>query len=145
MNDVITDLLWLLFLLYRWRKRYSYKLLPTPPTDEQDEHISVPVIIGKYFILEVSLVPGQGSYAQCWCMDSLVHSTYEPAFNVSSALQYFVRSNTIKIRKRIMFDFYPGLPHIVLYCHHHHASIHHPFLWLLRSSSATAHHANCFA
>lgn len=40
-------------------------LLPTPPTDEQDEHISVPVVIGKYSILKVSLVPGQGSYAQC--------------------------------------------------------------------------------
>jgi len=36
--------------------------VPTLPTGQQDEHISVPVVIGKYFILEVS---GQGSYAQC--------------------------------------------------------------------------------
>ena len=32
-------------------------ILPTPPTGEEDEHVSMPVVIGKYFILEVSLVP----------------------------------------------------------------------------------------
>ena len=32
--------------------------------------------------------------------------------NQSSALQHLLCSNMIKIRNRIMFDFYPGLPHI---------------------------------
>ena len=35
-----------------------------------------------------------------------------PALNGSSALQCFERSNVVKIRNGIMFDFYPGLPHI---------------------------------
>ena len=35
-----------------------------------------------------------------------------PAFNGSSVLQHFKRSNVIEIRDEIMFDFYPGLPHI---------------------------------
>ena len=30
----------------------------------------------------------------------------------SSVLQHFEHSNTMKIRNRIMFDFYSGLPHI---------------------------------
>ena len=37
-----------------------------------------------------------------------------PALNGSSVLQHFERSNAIKICNGIMFDFYPGLPHIVL-------------------------------
>ena len=35
-----------------------------------------------------------------------------PALNGSSALQHFERSNIVKIRNGIMFNFYPGLPHI---------------------------------
>ena len=35
-----------------------------------------------------------------------------PAFNRSSALERFEHSNEIEIHNRIMFDFYPGLPHI---------------------------------
>ena len=37
-----------------------------------------------------------------------------PALNGSSALQHFERSNAIEIRNGIMFDFYPGLPHIAI-------------------------------
>ena len=36
-----------------------------------------------------------------------------PALNGSSALQRFERSNAIEIRNGIMFDLYPGLPHIL--------------------------------
>ena len=35
-----------------------------------------------------------------------------PALNGSSALQRFERNNAIEIRNGIMFDFYPGLPHM---------------------------------
>ena len=35
-----------------------------------------------------------------------------PPLNGSSALQRFERSNAIEIRNGIMFDFYPGLPHM---------------------------------
>ena len=37
-----------------------------------------------------------------------------PALNRSSALKRFERGNAVKIRKRIMFHFYPELPHIRL-------------------------------
>ena len=37
-----------------------------------------------------------------------------PARNGSTALQRFERGNAIAIRNGIMFDFYPGLPHIIL-------------------------------
>ena len=36
------------------------------------------------------------------------------ALNGSSALQHFERGNTVKIRNGIMFDFYPGLPHLLV-------------------------------
>ena len=36
-----------------------------------------------------------------------------PALNGSTALQHFERGNAVKIRNGIMFDFYPGLPHIL--------------------------------
>ena len=36
-----------------------------------------------------------------------------PALNGSSALECFERSNAIEMRNGIMFDFYPGLPHII--------------------------------
>ena len=40
-----------------------------------------------------------------------------PTLNKSSALQHFECSNVVEICNQIMFDFYPGLPHIhqVLY------------------------------
>ena len=41
-----------------------------------------------------------------------VHMT--PTLNESSALERFERSNAIAVWNRIMFDFYPGLPHINL-------------------------------
>ena len=37
-----------------------------------------------------------------------------PTFNGRSALERFERSYAIEIRNGIMFDFYPGLPHIKL-------------------------------
>ena len=36
-----------------------------------------------------------------------------PAPNESSTLQYFERGDAIEIRNGIMFDFYPGLPHVL--------------------------------
>ena len=36
----------------------------------------------------------------------------ERALNISTTLQCFEHSNTVEIRNGIMFDFYPGLPHI---------------------------------
>ena len=38
--------------------------------------------------------------------------TYEPTLNGSIALQRFEHGNTVDIRNGIMFDFYPGLPHV---------------------------------
>jgi len=35
-----------------------------------------------------------------------------PALNGSSMLEHFERSNASEIRNGIMFDFYPGLPHM---------------------------------
>ena len=35
-----------------------------------------------------------------------------PALNESTTLECFERGNTVEIRNEIMFDFYPGLPHI---------------------------------
>ena len=37
----------------------------------------------------------------------------EPTLNGSSVLQRFEHSNVVEIRNRIVFDFYPGLPHIL--------------------------------
>ena len=37
-----------------------------------------------------------------------------PTLNRSSVLGCFEHGNAIKIRNRIMFDFYPGLPHLFL-------------------------------
>ena len=37
-----------------------------------------------------------------------------PALNGCTVLQRFERDNTVKICNRIMFDFYPGLPHMNL-------------------------------
>ena len=35
-----------------------------------------------------------------------------PALNESSALEHFKCGNVIEEHKEIMFDFYPGLPHL---------------------------------
>ena len=40
-----------------------------------------------------------------------------PTLNGSSALQCFERNNVIEIRNGIMFDFYPGLPHMHILVH----------------------------
>ena len=40
-----------------------------------------------------------------------------PALNRSSALEHFEHSNASEIRNGIMFDFYPGLPHMHTYVH----------------------------
>ena len=37
-----------------------------------------------------------------------------PTFNRSSTLQCFERGNMVEIRNGMMFDFYPGLPHILI-------------------------------
>ena len=36
-----------------------------------------------------------------------------PTRNGNSALEHFERSNVIEIHNEIMFNFYPGLPHII--------------------------------
>ena len=38
-----------------------------------------------------------------------------PALNGNTALQCFECENTVEIPNVIMFDFYPGLPHIHVY------------------------------
>ena len=38
-----------------------------------------------------------------------------PTLNGSTALQRFKRSNAVEICNGIMFNFYPGLPHIYYY------------------------------
>ena len=44
-----------------------------------------------------------------------------PALNGSSTLERFERSNASEIRNGIMFDFYPGLPHMYLvFCYNNH-------------------------
>ena len=40
-----------------------------------------------------------------------------PALNGSSTLERLERSNASEIRKGIMFDFYPGLPHMLIEVH----------------------------
>ena len=37
-----------------------------------------------------------------------------PALNGSSTLEHFERSNASEIRNGILFDFYPGLPHVIV-------------------------------
>ena len=37
------------------------------------------------------------------------------ALNGSAALQHFEHGNAVKIRNRLMFDFYLGLPHIKIF------------------------------
>ena len=43
-----------------------------------------------------------------------------PALNGSSAVERFKHGNAIELCNRIMFDFYPGLPHLcILYVYIH--------------------------
>ena len=57
---------------------------------------------------------GWGSYVLCKLMNTwyVYTARMSPTLNGSSALQRFERSNAIEISNTIMFDFYPGLPHM---------------------------------
>ena len=61
---------------------------------------------------------GWGSYTLCKCMDIwyVYKACYEPppAPIGSLALQRVKLGDALEIRDAIIFDFYPGLPHIVL-------------------------------
>ena len=77
---------------------------------------------------------GQGSYILCkrgkysWVYPA--HTS--PAVNGSSTLERFERSNAIEIRNGIIFNFYPGLPHMHgLDCACVTLKVFHS-LWLLR-------------
>ena len=59
----------------------------------------------------------KGGAHMCWVNSSTLamfiqHVCMSPALNGSSALQRFKRSNASEICNGIMFDFYPGLPHV---------------------------------
>ena len=62
-----------------------------------------------------------------------------PACNGSTALQRFKRGNAIAIHNRIMFDFYPGLPHMYI-----HISIHHTSASKVASTLFTVVHVCLF-
>ena len=49
---------------------------------------------------------------RCVNVVSIHKFTQSPSLNGSSVLEHFKRSNAIEIRNEIMFDFYPGLPHM---------------------------------
>ena len=53
-----------------------------------------------------------GADMRCVNVVSIHEFTQSPSLNGSSALEHFKRSNAIEIRNGIMFDFYPGLPHM---------------------------------
>ena len=58
---------------------------------------------------------GWGSYLLCKLMNTWhIYTVHTSTHNKSSALQHFEHSNAIKIHNGIMFDFYPGLPHVIL-------------------------------
>ena len=42
-----------------------------------------------------------------------------------NGLEHFKRSNAIEIRNGIMFNFYPGLPHILIISAHYHTYVVH--------------------
>ena len=46
------------------------------------------------------------------CCMNVVSIPRAPPLNGSSALEHFERSNATEIRNGIMFNFYPGLPHL---------------------------------
>ena len=58
---------------------------------------------------------GRGSYVLCKCGKySWVYPAHmSPTLNRRSALEHFERGNAIEIRNEIMFDFYPGLLHVI--------------------------------
>ena len=51
-----------------------------------------------------------------WTYQALMQlcSAMSPALNGSAALQRFKCGNAVEIHNGIMFDFYPGLPHMEL-------------------------------
>ena len=53
-----------------------------------------------------------GADMRCVNVVSIHEFTQSPSLNGSSTLEHFKRSNAIEIRNGIMFDFYPGLPHM---------------------------------
>ena len=64
--------------------------------------------------------------------------------NGSSALQCFEHSDVVEIRNRVMFDFYPGLPHIKQTCELNSftpASI--PYSYTASSHEINSHEINC--
>ena len=60
---------------------------------------------------------GRGSYALCKLMNNWhVYTVHMgPTPNRSSVLQGFERGNALEIHNGIMFDFYPGLPHMCVH------------------------------
>ena len=62
----------------------------------------------------------KGGAHTCWGKLMNLYHVYtvctSPALNGSSALECFEHSNASEIRNRIIFDFYPGLPHVLLLC-----------------------------
>ena len=57
---------------------------------------------------------GWGSYALCKFMNTwhVYRVRMSPTLNRNSVLQRFERGNAIEVRNGIMFNFYPGLPHL---------------------------------
>ena len=60
---------------------------------------------------------GRGSYALRGCIRySCVYiARMSPTLSGSSALQHIKLGDALEIRNGIIFDFYPGLPHIILH------------------------------
>ena len=54
-------------------------------------------------------------YVNTWILDVFYTACKSPTLNGSSVLQCFKRDNAIEIRNEIMFDFYPGLPHVCMF------------------------------
>ena len=68
---------------------------------------------------------GRGSYTRCvnsWILDTFTQHVWAPP--LTEVLHtVFERGNALEIRNGIMFDFYPGLPHVTISqmytaCHH---------------------------
>ena len=77
------------------------------PSRVEIEHYSV-----AYFD---RILRSKRSSAELTLRAGLIRARMSPAFNGNSALERFERSYAIEIRNRILFDFYPGLPHIIMY------------------------------
>ena len=76
-----------------------------------------PTIATSYFVVYFNHVTafdalyhccGRGSFSLCrmQCMQM------GPTLNTSSAIQHFERGDVIEIQNGMIFDFYPGLPHM---------------------------------